>query len=327
MRDGTPSGPLLFLSHAGADTGAARVLKQRIEQAPEARKRGLKVWFDKDNLRAGEPWQKQLEDTLGQQATAFAVYVGSRGVINWVEAEVRLGLSRAIGSLITAGSRSSSSSPPFSSSSSSSSSLGSRGGTAAWTRLRHEKLLSVKPRVILAPPDGEDIYRQSLARSRPDSDTWAGSVGGPGHPCAYRARWLGFGPSGNQKMHLEKRTCHAHRHRVSHLAGAREQAWSGEKPQRLDGCSLRRSGVCRRPDHRQPHQAAAHKVQGKRRRVRYDRDALWCRLSLQGSMSVPLFRASSGLLSQSSRRRRPNTEVTARSPCGRRGVLAAGRFP
>ena len=97
MRDGTLSGPLLFLSHAGADTGAARVLKQRIEEAPEARKRGLKVWFDKDNLRPGKPWQKQLEETIGQQATAFAVYVGSRGVINWVEAEVRLGLSRAIG--------------------------------------------------------------------------------------------------------------------------------------------------------------------------------------------------------------------------------------
>jgi hypothetical protein len=77
MGDNTPSGPLLFLSHAGADTGAARVLKQRIEGAPEARKHGLKVWFDKDNLRAGEPWQKQLEDTIAQQATAFAVYVGS----------------------------------------------------------------------------------------------------------------------------------------------------------------------------------------------------------------------------------------------------------
>ena len=42
---------------------------------------------------------------------------------------------------------------------------------------------------------------------------------------------------------------------------------------------------------------------------------------------MPLFRASSGLLSQSSRRCRPNTEVTARSPCGRRGVLALGVFP
>ena len=88
MRDGTPSGPLLFLSHAGADTGAARVLKQRIEGAPEARERGLKVWFDKDNLRAGESWQKQLEDTIGQQATAFAVYV-TRSAQAWFEGLVR----------------------------------------------------------------------------------------------------------------------------------------------------------------------------------------------------------------------------------------------
>ena len=43
----------------------------------------------------------------------------------------------------------------------------------------------------------------------------------------------------------------------------------------------------------------------------HGRDALWCRLSLQGSMSVPLFRASSGLLSQSSRRCRPNRSGTA----------------
>jgi WD40 repeat protein len=97
MRGDTPKSPLLFLSHAGADVEAARALKRRIEQAPEARKQGLKVWFDKDNLRAGESWQGQLEETIGRRATAFAVYIGSRGVINWVEAEVRLGLSRAIG--------------------------------------------------------------------------------------------------------------------------------------------------------------------------------------------------------------------------------------
>ena len=71
-------------------------------------------------------------------------------------------------------------------------------------------------------------------------------------------------------LHLEKPASYAHRHRVSHLAGAREQARSGEKPQCFDGCSLRRSGVRRRPNHRQPRQTAAHKVQGKRRRVRYD---------------------------------------------------------
>ena len=90
--------PLLFLSHAGADTEAARRLKQRLEDAPDARAAGLRVWFDKDNLRAGEGWQAQLEEAVGKRASAFAVYVGSKGVVNWVEAEVRLALSRATGS-------------------------------------------------------------------------------------------------------------------------------------------------------------------------------------------------------------------------------------
>src|SRR3954464_7633929 len=98
MSDQHAGTPLLFLSHAGADTEAARKLKQRLEAAPEARERGLKVWFDKDDLRAGESWQAQLEQIVGRRATAFAVYVGSKGVVNWVEAEVRLALSRAMGS-------------------------------------------------------------------------------------------------------------------------------------------------------------------------------------------------------------------------------------
>ena len=97
MPDAARGEPILFLSHAGADTAAARRLKERIEQTPEARKHGLRVWFDTDDLRAGESWQEQLEDAIGRRATAFAVYVGSRGVVNWVEAEVRLGLSRASG--------------------------------------------------------------------------------------------------------------------------------------------------------------------------------------------------------------------------------------
>jgi hypothetical protein len=90
--------PFLFLSHAGADTEAARKLKERIVGAPAARERGLKVWFDKDDLRAGERWRPQLEDAIGRQATAFAVYVGTKGVLNWVQAEVDLALSRAISS-------------------------------------------------------------------------------------------------------------------------------------------------------------------------------------------------------------------------------------
>src|SRR5688572_27065717 len=54
------------------------------EQQPEVR-----VWFDKDDLRAGEPWQAQIEDAI-RRSSAFAVYVGSKGIANWVDAEVRV---------------------------------------------------------------------------------------------------------------------------------------------------------------------------------------------------------------------------------------------
>lgn len=54
--------PMLFLSHAGADTEAARRLKVRLEAAPDARAAGLRVWFDKDDLRPGAvPWQGRFE--------------------------------------------------------------------------------------------------------------------------------------------------------------------------------------------------------------------------------------------------------------------------
>jgi hypothetical protein len=71
-----PQPPLLFLSHAGIDTEAARALKQRLEAAPEAQEHGLRAWFDKDDLRAGEPWQAQLAAAIQHHSTAFAVYVG-----------------------------------------------------------------------------------------------------------------------------------------------------------------------------------------------------------------------------------------------------------
>jgi WD40 repeat protein len=85
----------LFLSHSGIDTDAARALKERLLAAPAAQEHELTVWVDKDDLRAGEPWQDQIEDAIAK-SHAFAVYVGSKGVVNWVEAEVRLALNRAI---------------------------------------------------------------------------------------------------------------------------------------------------------------------------------------------------------------------------------------
>lgn len=90
--------PCLFLSHSGADTEAARDLKRRILASPAAKAAGLSVWFDKDSLKGGgDTWQKQLEHALESEMTAFAVYVGSRGIVNWVEREVRAGLTRATG--------------------------------------------------------------------------------------------------------------------------------------------------------------------------------------------------------------------------------------
>jgi tetratricopeptide (TPR) repeat protein len=87
--------PCLFLSHSGADTDVARELKRRLLESPDARAAGLRVWLDKDDLAAGLGWQAQLEKAINEEATAFAVHVGANGVINWVEGEVRLGLSRA----------------------------------------------------------------------------------------------------------------------------------------------------------------------------------------------------------------------------------------
>src|ERR1700732_4242795 len=87
--------PILFLSHSGADTEAAKALKKRIEDSPAAREAGLKVWFDKDDLRAGKSWQSQLAATIEKEADAFAVLLGARGVVNWVEAEIEVALSRA----------------------------------------------------------------------------------------------------------------------------------------------------------------------------------------------------------------------------------------
>jgi energy-coupling factor transporter ATP-binding protein EcfA2 len=91
-----PAGPahFLFLSHAGVDSDAALALVRRLEECEEAQTRGLKVWIDKADLGAGGRWKDALQSALAS-STAFAVYVGSRGVVNWVWDEVNVALDRA----------------------------------------------------------------------------------------------------------------------------------------------------------------------------------------------------------------------------------------
>jgi hypothetical protein len=88
-------GQLLFLSHSGVDAEPARELKRRLLASPEAKAAGLDVWFDKDDLVLGKDWQEQIEDAIAVRSTAFAVVVGTKGVVNWVDREVRLALNRA----------------------------------------------------------------------------------------------------------------------------------------------------------------------------------------------------------------------------------------
>jgi hypothetical protein len=87
--------PCMFLSHSSVDEQAARELKRRILKTSDARESGLTVWFDKDDILPGRDWQEQIELAITREATAFVVYVGTKG--EWVEREVRLGLSRATG--------------------------------------------------------------------------------------------------------------------------------------------------------------------------------------------------------------------------------------
>jgi TIR domain len=87
--------PVLFLSHSGVDTQTAHELKRRLLASPDAKAAGLEVWLDKDDLAPGKGWQGELEQVITAKSTAFAVIIGTKGVVNWVDREVRIALSRA----------------------------------------------------------------------------------------------------------------------------------------------------------------------------------------------------------------------------------------
>ena len=73
---------------------AALTLAERIENSIDAQRAGLHVFIDKIGLRAGGHWKDQLQQAL-RDSTAFAVYIGSKGVVNWVWDEVSVALDRA----------------------------------------------------------------------------------------------------------------------------------------------------------------------------------------------------------------------------------------
>ena len=91
-----PTSPCIFLSHSGADAQEAHELKRRLLDALDARTAGLRIWLDKDDLRPGERWLPQIEKAIEKEATAFVVYVGSGGILNWVQAEIDVALSRSV---------------------------------------------------------------------------------------------------------------------------------------------------------------------------------------------------------------------------------------
>ena len=80
--------PMIFLSHAGEDTPAAKELAGALRQA------GLEVWLDVERLRPGDRWMEGIEQGL-QEASALVVYVGCSGVQSWVDREVRVALDRS----------------------------------------------------------------------------------------------------------------------------------------------------------------------------------------------------------------------------------------
>jgi len=81
--------PLVFISHSGQETAAARTIAEALSRA------NLEVWLDEESLRPGDVWMEELERAI-ERAGAFVVYVGRDGVRRWVDAEVRLALDRSV---------------------------------------------------------------------------------------------------------------------------------------------------------------------------------------------------------------------------------------
>ncbi len=89
LPNGTAFGNLVFLSHAGADTYAARELKKALEAG------GLQVWLDVDCLHPGQLWQPAIEKAIST-ACGMVVFIGRNPVQGWVAREVPAAVARNV---------------------------------------------------------------------------------------------------------------------------------------------------------------------------------------------------------------------------------------
>ena len=79
----------VFLSHNSNDKDAVRELKDCLVE------RGLRPWFDEDELRPGIPWQKQLEEGI-EGSKSCAVLIGKDGLGPWEDEEMQAALQLAV---------------------------------------------------------------------------------------------------------------------------------------------------------------------------------------------------------------------------------------
>jgi hypothetical protein len=72
----------VFLCHNTADKPAVKRIAHQLQEA------GILPWLDEWELRPGQPWQRLLEQQIGD-IKAAAVFVGSAGLGPWQEQEMR----------------------------------------------------------------------------------------------------------------------------------------------------------------------------------------------------------------------------------------------
>lgn len=79
----------VFLSYSNEDVGIVSQLASALEGL------GLRVWFDRNVLAPGQPWQRDLYEGI-LQSSATAVCIGSEGVGNWQQVEMEQAIAEQV---------------------------------------------------------------------------------------------------------------------------------------------------------------------------------------------------------------------------------------